>query len=261
MKKILRILPIIFIFATVSATSFSITSKDKTYIPNCPIEIKLNIDTKKEEINTIDIKLIKQDYEIINFIPNKKTFKLFTKPKISKAKKTIPKDKPAYYIMATTNSKDTFQWKTDLWKLIILPKSNKELNIEFYMIPNYKWDDSNAYTYHNQKTTETLNKVRNLTLHPTKGICNKTINKQNTKSGTNKEFNFLEYTLAQAKQNIIVNDLDENFPLESIATNQNKTNKYYVDKITSTKTNTNNSDNKKSSKRKKFITRIKEIFN
>jgi len=241
MKKIINLIAgICLTMPLISwATSLSLSTEQNYFVKDCPIDVKIIIDTKRKRINTVDIKLIQSGFEIIKFTPNLSVFPFATKPKLSRALHITPAQK-AYYIMLSTNSANTFQGKSTLWTITIIPTQSRSLSLDFYMKPGYKWDDSNAYSYYENKVQDTLNKANGIQLQEHPWTC--PVNQiSDTQKVVGSWMTFLEYTLAQAQQKIISQDNESIFPRSSLT--QTPTNFPHIKQQTSKTKNTRTANN------------------
>lgn len=150
-------------------------------IANCPNTIQIMLDTENMTTNTVDVKLVDNGDFIINSISDRwAIFGSYTKSMHSKIRQWDNKWKNAIYMLGTNPWIGRFNWDGIFANIDIIPqikwkvggetggetelekkrRKKKKITIDFYMIPNQNWDDSNVSIIQWDKIIDTLDKAR-----------------------------------------------------------------------------------------------------
>jgi len=205
----------------ISAHSFSaklFLEDKKTLIANCPNSINIMIDTEGITTNTVDVKLIKnQDYQISNLSYSGAVFGSYSKSLNAKIRQGKHKGSSALYILGTNPWIGNFNGKGKFASLSIIPQHTGSLKIDFYMIPNYNWDDSNISYIKWWKVLDALDKVINGNFQVTVGECPIIPIKDKDFSIPNKEYYFDHQKILEEKNMLLDTSLLPDNKIEIIS--------------------------------------------
>jgi len=141
------------------------------FVEDCPFPIEIQFDTEWTETTTIDVKILENEtMEVIDFDWSKWDMWSYLWPKKSKARHPNFKNQPTSYILWTSNSKINWQWIFGTVR--IKPLNNtKKVELNFYTIPNYNWDDSNISEIKSWTVIDKLNFVNSWIYKSVKWTC------------------------------------------------------------------------------------------
>ena len=137
-----------FVWITNCANIYFLPEK-WTFIENCPFAVDIMINTNWYDVWTVWVSIIdSENYEILWFDYDGWVFASYTSMInwTSNEKEFFWKE--YVYIMWTNAWPTKFNWIWKFSSVIVKPQNwIKDLNLKFYAIPNYWWDDSNII-YH-----------------------------------------------------------------------------------------------------------------
>lgn len=162
----------ILFIGTSNAASISLVQSGQA-IKDCPMQVKIMIDTEGKEINSAGINIFLSDEFIINkFNAEQGIFREYIPAKKLKSQSSDYANKEYLRLIASSSSQNWYKGEGEFWILTITPKTNT-LNLELYMVPWSEWEDSSLVIINDDNTAnDILSKTNNLNISVIEWECN-----------------------------------------------------------------------------------------
>ena len=141
-------------------------------IKNCPSQVDIYIDSQEDDISTAGVNIVLyEDQFIVNeFLSNQGVFRLYPEPKMFTAREGDFAGKQFLRLIGSTSSANGYEGIGKFGTLTITPTAD-QVNLDFYMLPDFEGEDSNLVTDIDGNSTDVLTSIENKVIQVKEGEC------------------------------------------------------------------------------------------